>query len=160
MVKKDLLQWCDGYHRRNPQVYQEIKGIIRQMRARGYRRYSIQTALEIVRWEQSALEVDPHGEAYKINDWMKPYYARLLRKEEPFLGIGVEMRHSRMDWAIAMSPKYREKLWIQTPYQKDDKGKPTKLRVPIDEYIKSMSPGQLWLNNLKPPVGESLHDVD
>lgn len=72
-----------AFHRRNPQVYAELRRMALDLRARGFERYSIDALMHTVRW-RSALELGPDGE-WKLNDHYTSRYARLLMGREPAL---------------------------------------------------------------------------
>ena len=68
------------FHKENPHVYEEIIKIGRQMKARGFKHYSIRTILHIIRWHKHMQTNDPH---FKISNNHSSRYVRLLVKEHP-----------------------------------------------------------------------------
>ena len=74
-----------AFHRANPIVYQLWDQFTRQALDKGHRRVGSQMIIERIRWETTIAIVDarPDGEALKINDHHKPYYARLWMKNNP-----------------------------------------------------------------------------
>ena len=55
----------------------------RAAKARGFRRYSLRTIWEQLRWH---FEIEkPSGDEFKLNDHLVPYYARLVMEREPDL---------------------------------------------------------------------------
>ena len=73
------------FHRTNPIVYRLWDQFTKEALAKGYRRVGSQMIIERIRWETTINIIDarPDGEALKINDHHKPYYARLWMKNNP-----------------------------------------------------------------------------
>ena len=69
------------FHLDNPEVYQQFKHYVRILWNRGYRHYSSDGILHIIRY-RSAIRKDPR-EMYKINNSYSAFYARLLIRDEP-----------------------------------------------------------------------------
>ena len=74
-----------AFHKQNPIVYQLWDRFTKQAIERGYERIGSQMIMERIRWETSVAIIDarPDGEAVKLNDHHKPYYARLWMKNNP-----------------------------------------------------------------------------
>ena len=73
------------FHRSNPVVYRLWDQFTNEAIAKGHKRVGSQMIIERIRWETTINIVDarPDGEALKINDHHKPYYARLWMKNNP-----------------------------------------------------------------------------
>lgn len=71
------------FHREHPEVYVELRGLARELIARGYKRFGIATIYEVARW-RSMMRRRP-GDAFKLNNNHRAYYARLLMQAEPDL---------------------------------------------------------------------------
>ena len=74
-----------AFHQANPVVYQLWDRFTREAIAKGHKRVGSQMIMERIRWETTINIIDarPDGEALKINDHHKPYYARLWMKNNP-----------------------------------------------------------------------------
>lgn len=75
-----------AFHQENPIIYQLWDRFTRQAIAKGYQRVGSQMIIERIRWETTINIIDArpdNGEALKINDHHKPYYARLWMKNNP-----------------------------------------------------------------------------
>jgi len=74
-----------AFHEANPVVYQLWDRFTREAIAKGHKRVGSQMIMERIRWETTINIIDarPDGEALKINDHHKPYYARLWMKNNP-----------------------------------------------------------------------------
>jgi hypothetical protein len=71
------------FHRDNPHVYDELRRMALDLRARGRRQYGIAGLWEVLRWRWS-MQTDTQEE-YKLRNAFRAYYARLLMHEEPQL---------------------------------------------------------------------------
>ena len=87
-LKKEFLE----FHAKNPHVYERMLTISRQLKARGFSKYSTRTLMCVLRFEwdlQTSHEevVVDGGEtrSLKLNDHHTPYYARMLMKNHPDL---------------------------------------------------------------------------
>lgn len=68
------------YHEKYPKVYQFYKEVIAQLVNRGFKRYSSDGVLHIVRFTKHD-EIKRDG--FKVNNNYTPYYARLFEEENP-----------------------------------------------------------------------------
>jgi hypothetical protein len=70
------------YHAKYPKVYEYYKGVIAQLINRGFKKYSSDGVLHIVRFTKHD-EIKKDG--FKVNNNYTPYYARLYESEHPEL---------------------------------------------------------------------------
>jgi len=77
------------FHKENPQVYDALKRLARNLIERGHDHYGIKALCEVVRFEHVMATRDP---AFKINNNYTALYARLLMKAEPELAGFFELR--------------------------------------------------------------------
>ena len=83
-----------AFHEANPQVYDALCVLARQLKARGHRRYSIKGLFEVLR-HRYALQTNRLGDDYKINNSYSSRYARALMEQEPDLDNFFETRQLR-----------------------------------------------------------------
>lgn len=81
-----------AFHRRNPQVYEALKGRALEMRRRGVTRYSISGLFELLRWQYA---MQTQGGEYRLNNDFRAPYARLLMAENEALAGFFETRCRR-----------------------------------------------------------------
>lgn len=73
----------ETYHSKHPELYKSLVANSKDLRARGFRHYSIKTLICIARWH---LEITPDvDETYRISDAYTSRYARLIMSQEPEL---------------------------------------------------------------------------
>jgi phage terminase large subunit GpA-like protein len=70
------------FHRLNPKVYTLLVEGAKKVKAVGYKRYSINTLFEIVRWHN---DIDTKGDEFKLNNNHRAFYARMIMKNNPEL---------------------------------------------------------------------------
>jgi len=63
------------FHEQNPHVVTHLVRLARQARAAGHHQYGIAALFEVLRWEMTVVTT---GEAYKMCNDYKPFYARLI----------------------------------------------------------------------------------
>lgn len=73
----------ERYHLDNPHVYENLKALALQVKRAGHDTYSIDSITERVRWHY-AFDVKT-SDPFKLSNNYRPYYARLLMKQEPEL---------------------------------------------------------------------------
>jgi hypothetical protein len=74
------------FHAENPQVYAKLVELCWRVRGNGFRKYSIRTIWETLRWHYD-MEIRS-DEKFKLNDQFTSRYARLLMQEdEAFEGL-------------------------------------------------------------------------
>jgi hypothetical protein len=66
------------FHRENPEVYEELVSLARELKKRGYQKFGIATIYEVARW-RSMLRAGPEGQ-FKLNNNYRAYYARLMMR--------------------------------------------------------------------------------
>ncbi len=81
-------QWWE-FHQANDAVYGSLRQISLDLRRRGRERYGISGVFEVMRWHRAMSTTD---QDYKINNNYKPFYARLLMRQEPELVGFFELR--------------------------------------------------------------------
>jgi len=84
----------EAYHQANPHVYAALRRFALDAKAKGCGRMSINLLHERVRWHTS---VDARGDAFKVNNNWRPFYARLLMHREPALAGFFETRKAAAD---------------------------------------------------------------
>lgn len=92
---RSLQERFEEFHRSHPEVYSELVRFARQVKAKGYKQYSIYTCIQRVRWHFS-FERDA-TETFKVNDHCAPRYARLIMEREPDLKDFFTTRKLRAD---------------------------------------------------------------
>jgi hypothetical protein len=78
------------YHETNPQVYDTLVKLARQMKSLGHKHIGIKMLFEVVRWQMMLTTTDPSG--YKLNNDYTSRYARLIMDSEPDLAGMFELR--------------------------------------------------------------------
>jgi hypothetical protein len=84
----------EEYHAANPQVYEKLREFALAARRAGRTLMSINMLHERLRWYTT---VEAVGDDFKVNNNYRPYYARLLMKNEPQLAGMFETRKSKAD---------------------------------------------------------------
>lgn len=82
------------YHQANPHVYERLRAMALQARARGREKIGIGMLYEVLRWEHAMATTDPSSE-FKLDNNYKPYYARLIMQSDPRLAGIFETRELR-----------------------------------------------------------------
>ena len=70
----------EDYHERHPEVYGYLVSFARDLRRKGFNRYSIKTLGERLRWH---MELDRDDCDFKLNDHFHSRYARKLMADYP-----------------------------------------------------------------------------
>ena len=78
-----------AFHARNPQVYRELVALARRLRKRGVTVMGISMLYEVLRYRQA---VRSEGDAFKLNNSYRSYYARLILLDNPDLAGAFELR--------------------------------------------------------------------
>jgi len=86
----------EKFHEAHPEVYVKLVEIARETKARGYKKYSVRTIWEVLRWRIQMLKFDAK---YKLNDHHSPYYSRLIAAQEPDLVGFFEQRTVKEEYA-------------------------------------------------------------
>lgn len=84
----------EAYHAANPQVYVKLREFAFAVVAAGRTRFGINMLHERLRWYT---QVEAVGDAWKLNNNYRPYYARLLMHQEPTLVGLFEVRTAKAD---------------------------------------------------------------
>lgn len=79
------------FHRDNPNVYIELRGMALGLHGRGYDHYGIKALCEVLRFNR-VMETDIADDTFKINNNYSALYARLLMRHEPRLSEFFETR--------------------------------------------------------------------
>lgn len=77
MESKSLTQQFNEFHEANPEVLVKMRELALQVKARGYKQFSVYAIMERLRWFVD-IETDDPNSHYKINNNYRPFYARLL----------------------------------------------------------------------------------
>lgn len=83
-----------AFHEENPHVYAELRRFALEAVGKGRRRLSINLLFERLRW---FTEIETEGDAFKVNNTFRAWYARLLMRDEPRLAGMFETRKSDAD---------------------------------------------------------------
>lgn len=73
------------YHRAHPEVWHEVVRIGRDLWMRGWRRYSIDAVIQVIRYQRD-VKIGP-GESFKINDHHRAFYARMFALVFPHMPL-------------------------------------------------------------------------
>lgn len=84
------------FHNANPLVYASIRAIAMKMLASGWKRGSINMIFERLRWEHAIVT---RGDAYKLNNSYRAFYARMLMAAEPTLDGFFSVRSQQDEWS-------------------------------------------------------------
>lgn len=71
----------EEFHAANPHVFELFVRFARQVKARGFQKYSARTILERIRWHTDTETTRDDG--FKLNDHHTPFYSRLVMSEFP-----------------------------------------------------------------------------
>ena len=92
------------FHDANPWVYDRLKQICFQLRAKGFARYSTRTLIAVLRYEwdlktthQDVVISGGEERSVKLNDHHTAYYARMLIESHPELWDFFELRAAEGD---------------------------------------------------------------
>jgi len=88
------------FHATNPEVYERVCELSADLIRRGAKKLSINMMFEIMRYERQGTT----GKPFKLNDHMRPYYARLWNKQHPgtakFNARGLGSKNGRLRSAV------------------------------------------------------------
>ena len=73
------------FHRANPHVYDRLLAKARRMHSIGFKRYSMKTLFETLRWEQDLQTTDPARRPFKLNNDFTALYSRQIMANVPEL---------------------------------------------------------------------------
>jgi hypothetical protein len=94
-LSSPLVAKFEEYHAANPDIYLELLALAHQLRAKGWKHYSINGLFEVLRWQHAMKVTDPEG--FKLNNSYRAFYARLLMRDNPELKGFFEVRVSCAD---------------------------------------------------------------
>ena len=83
LTKVTLDAQFEEFHKNNPEVYEELVRLARQMKARGHKQIGIKMLWEVLRWERAMKTTDQTE--WKLNNNYTSRYARLIMENEPDL---------------------------------------------------------------------------
>jgi len=83
-----------AFHAANPHVYAHLRRFALEAKRSGRPRISINLLHERLRWFTT---IEVQGDAFKVNNNWRPFYARLLMHEEPELAGFFETRRASAD---------------------------------------------------------------
>lgn len=78
----DMVEKFKDFHEANPQVYERLVNMTRNLVARGRPRIGMGMLFEVIRWEHY---MKTEGEPFKLNNNYRAFYSRLIEKENPDL---------------------------------------------------------------------------
>ena len=76
------------FHEANPDVYEQLVTLARQVKRSGRERWGAKAAFEVLRWKR----LDTTGEVWKLNNSFTSMYARMVMQNEADLGEFFETR--------------------------------------------------------------------
>ena len=82
------------FHFENPHIYLSMVEMARQAKEAGHGTYSVQALFEVLRWERT---VKTSGEIWKLNNNLRPEYARFIMEREGDLAGFFHIRERRGD---------------------------------------------------------------
>jgi hypothetical protein len=82
------------FHAANPQVYATLLRFALEAKRAGRTRMSINLLAERLRWHST---VEVNGDEFRVNNNLRPYFARLLMEQEPELSGFFETRKAQAD---------------------------------------------------------------
>lgn len=68
------------FHKKNPQVFDELVALARKAKAAGRKRIGMQMLFEVIRWQRY---INTKGDPYKINNNYASRYARIIPEKFP-----------------------------------------------------------------------------
>ena len=84
----------ERFHELNPQVFNALESMTRELTNRGRKRIGIKMLFEVLRWNYYMETSDPNSD-FKINNNYAPYYSRLLIDKHPEWADVFELRTIR-----------------------------------------------------------------
>lgn len=92
-----------NFHRANPHVYDRLVQMCREAKGRGVRKLGIGMLFEVLRWEHMLRTA---GDAFKLNNNYRSYYARLIMERNSDLRGIFETRQlsARDPFALELRP--------------------------------------------------------
>ena len=81
------------YHRDNPGLYKRLVSMAYGLKAKGFTRYGMAGLFEVIRYENCSR----YGEDFKIDNYYRAAYARLIMQKEPGLEGFFTTRRSKLD---------------------------------------------------------------
>ena len=95
------------YHEENPMIYHSFKRYALAAIGRGHKRLSSEFIFNIIRWET---KINALNDDFKINNDMKPWYARLILRDYPQYKDFFETRKCKADEADFFLPRNQNKV--------------------------------------------------
>ncbi len=86
-----LAERFEAFHTKNPHVLEQLEAMCVQVMARGRTRFSLKTAVEVLRWDYWLTTDDPTSH-YKLNNSYVSFYVRLIVQRHPEWDGLFEMR--------------------------------------------------------------------
>lgn len=71
-----------AFHKANPHIYTAIVDKCREARDRGFKRWSMDAILNVLRWDRS---VKTHNDGFKISNNHRSFYAIMVENRNPDL---------------------------------------------------------------------------
>lgn len=82
----------EEFHAANPNVYTLLVSLARDVKRRGFKRYSMKAIWERARWHHL---IDKGNHDFKLNNNYHAFYARLIMRQEPDLVEFFETREHK-----------------------------------------------------------------
>ena len=84
----------EDFHHGNPHIFESLRHMALDLKARGVTHYGIATLFEVLRWQS---DMQTNDEPFKLNNNYRSRYARLLMKREPRLAGFFSLRELRAE---------------------------------------------------------------
>lgn len=90
--KPSIQEQFEEYHAENPEVYELLVVLARDVKRRGYSKYSMKAVYERARWH---MNIDKGDSEFKLNNNYHSRYARLIMEQEPDMKGFFKVREKR-----------------------------------------------------------------
>ena len=84
----------EKFDRENPAVYRELVDLARDLKARGFRQYSVDSLLHVIRFHRNLVD-KPDTSGFEINNDFSSLYSRKIMATETDLAGFFETRNRR-----------------------------------------------------------------
>lgn len=88
-----LRQKFEEFHEANPEVYNELTKLARELKVKGRDKYGIKSLFEVIRWHRALTTI---GDDFKLNNNHAPFYARLIMSKEADLEEFFNIREQKI----------------------------------------------------------------
>lgn len=94
LFKPSISERFAKFHADNPAVYAELVRLARDLKAKGYKHYSCDSLLHVIRFHRH-LVTTPDGSGFEINNDFAALFSRLIMQQEKDLEGFFELRERR-----------------------------------------------------------------